>query len=249
MSRVFTFGDGFRTNGRTRVNTVANVKIKNNLLAITLIFTSLPPSLKVSKVVIEEICYAIGQNFGAASDRPELGLTAIHCASTLLQASLRVSPSSFSASPAPSPILQHIALHLISPLVGFVAESVAASTAGELPAVTVEGVKQVVKALFTWTSGLPEQSRARGYAVLLPTLSLLLDSEADQPSPLHLIATTTMLGLAQSSPGAFKDATLAMQEDERARLEKAVRESVGRQVNRDAGAGVDKKVIELKSFG
>lgn len=237
---------------RTRVNTVANIKIKNNLLALTLVFTSLPPSIKVSKVVIEEICYAIGQNLSAASDRPELGLTAIHCATTLLQASLRVSSSSLSSIPIPSPVLQHVALSLISPLIQFVAESVVASSSGNIAPIQVEGVKQVVKGLVAWTSGMPDSAKPRGYAILLPTLSLLLDRETTTPTALHLIATTTMLGLAQTSPGAFKDATLAMQEDERARLEKAVREAVGHRAQSaaaSAGAGLDKKVIELRSFG
>jgi len=236
------------------VNAVANVKIKNNLLAITLVFTSLPPSIRVSKVLIEEISYAIGQNLGAGSDRPELGMTAIHCATTLLQASLRTSPTSLSSTPVPSPILQHVALHLISPLIAFIAESVAISSAQDLPPIMLEGVKQVIKGLVGWTSGLPEPSRPKGYGVLLPTLSLLLDDNdsSTQPSGLHLIATTTMLGLAQNAPGAFKDATLAMDESERGRLEKAVRDAVGQRAERQqaGSAGAEaKKVIELRSFG
>lgn len=234
------------------MNAIANVKIKNNLLAITLVFTSLPPSVKVSKVVIEEICYAIGQNLSAASDRPELGLTAIHCATTLLQASLRVSPSSLSSTPIPSPVLQHVALSLISPLIQFIADSVVASSSGEIDQIQSEGIKQVVKGLVAWTSGMPDQAKPRGYGILLPTLSLLLDRETTSPTALHLIATTTMLGLAQSSPAAFKDATQAMPEEERARLEKAVREAVGQRAERanvTSGMGLDKKVIELRSFG
>lgn len=242
-----------RVNDRTRVNPVANVKIKNNLLAITLIFTSLPPSIKVSKILIEEICYAIGQNLSAGIDRPELGLTAIHCATTLLQASLRVSPTSLSSNAIPSLVLQHVALNLISPLISFLAESVATETAGNVAPLTLEGVKQVIKGLVGWTAGLPEASRPRGYAILLPTLALLLDHEAGQSSSLHLIATTTMLGLAQSSPLSFKEATQAMQEEERARLEKAVREAVGQKAQATAAAnasgGETKKAISLRSFG
>lgn len=239
---------------RTRVNAAASVKIKNNLLAITLIFTSLPPSIRVSKVLIEEISYAIGQNLGAGSDRPELGLTAIHCATTLLQTSLRTSPTSLSAAPTPSPTLQHLALHLISPLIAFVAEAVATSSAQDLSPLTLEGVKQVIKGLVGWTSGLPEPSRPKGYGVLLPTLSLLLDDgdSSAQPSGLHLIATTTMLGLAQNAPGAFKDATQAMDESDRGRLERAVRDAVGQRAERlqaGAGSAEAKKVIELRSFG
>jgi hypothetical protein len=229
---------------------VANVKIKNNLLAITLVLTSLPPSLKVSKVVVEEICYAIGQNLSTSNERPELGMTAIHCATTLLQASLRTMPSSSSTTPVPSPILQHAALHLLTPLITFVAETVASASTGDLS--NVEGVKQVVRGLVGWTSGLPDNVKARGYGVLLPTLCLLLDTGDSGASPIHLIATTTLLGLAQSAPGAFKDATQVMDPEERGRLEKAVREAVGARQSQASGgpaASAEKKVIELRSFG
>ena len=238
---------------RTRVNPVANIKIKNNLLAITLVLTSLPSSVTVSKIVVEEICYAIGQNLSAGVERPELGMTAIHCATTLLQASLRPLPSTFPNSPAaPSAVLQHATLHLITPLINYVADTVVMSDED----VPIEGLKQVVKGLVTWTSGLPESIRGRGYAVLLPTLCLLLDPDStsastsgNAPTALHLIATTTMLGLAQSSPIAFKDVTQVMPEEERVRLEKAVREAVGTVQAGTAQVGMDKKVIELRSFG
>ena len=229
---------------------MANIKIKNNLLAITLIFTSLPPSVKVSKVLVEEICYSIGQNLSAGIDRPELGLTAIHCATTLLQASLRVSATALSSTPIPSPVLQHVALNLVSPLITFLTECVSAETAGDIATLTLEGAKQVVKGLVGWNAGLPEASRPRGYAILLPTLALLLD-QSGQMTGLHLIATATMLGLAQSSPLSFKEATQAMQEEERGRLEKAVRDAVGQKAQAAAAtSGVEaKKVISLRSFG
>ena len=243
---------------RTRVNTVANIKIKNNLLALTLILTSLPPSLTVSKVVIEQICYTIGQYLDASTERPELGFTALHCTSTLLSASLRPVPSNLaSSSPAPSPILQHAALHLLSPLITFISETVLASASSNSSAsdvMTLEGVKEAVKALITWTSGLGDDIKSRGYAVLLPTLCLLLDpttsSTASTQSPLHALATNTLLNLAQSAPRAFKDATMSMDVDERKKLEKAVRNRVEVGQARGAqGAALEKKGIELKSFG
>ena len=243
---------------RTRVNSVANVKIKNNLLALTLVLTSLPPSLTVSKVVIEQICYTIGQYLGASTERPELGLTALHCTSTLLSASLRPVPSGLANSPpAPSPILQHAALHLLSPLITFISEAVLASASSEPSATdmaTLEGVKEAIKALINWTAGLTDDIKPRGYAVLLPTLCLLLDpstsSASATPSPLHALATSTLLNLAQSAPAAFKDATMSMDVDERKKLEKAVRDRV--EIGQARGAqnvGMEKKGIELKSFG
>jgi hypothetical protein len=54
------------------VNPVASLKIKNNLLALTLVLTSLPGSITVSKAVVEQVAYVIGQYLGATSDRPEV---------------------------------------------------------------------------------------------------------------------------------------------------------------------------------
>lgn len=51
---------------------VANLKIKNNLLTITLILTTLPASVKVSRAVVEQVGYVIGQYLGAGVERPEV---------------------------------------------------------------------------------------------------------------------------------------------------------------------------------
>lgn len=57
---------------RARVTPVANLKIKNNLLTITLVLTSLPGSVKVSRAVVEQVGYVIGQYLGAGVERPEV---------------------------------------------------------------------------------------------------------------------------------------------------------------------------------
>ncbi|ORX36130.1 armadillo-type protein [Kockovaella imperatae] len=227
---------------RTRVNPVANIKIKNNLLAMTLILTSLPPSLSVSRVVIESICYTIGQYLGSASERAELGLTAVHCTSTLLTASLR--PTS---SGKPSPILQHASLNLLPPIISFISESLVSSSTDVQ---SLEAIRETLKCLISWTSGLKDDLKPRGFGVLLPTLCLLLDPPGTSPSQLHTIATNTLLSLAQSSPSAFKDATMVMDPEERRKLEKAVRDKV--EIEQGRGAQVaagERKGIELKSFG
>lgn len=233
---------------RTRVNPVASIKIKNNLLAITLILTTLPPSVQVSKPLIEQIGSTLSQYFGVAVERPELGLTAIHCATTFLSASLRPTGPNGQTSP----ILAHTTLYILPGLISHLAEAVVTSASAESPQQGIaEGVKEVVKALVTWTGGLPEDLRPRGYSVLLPSLSLLLDQSGQQSSQLHLIATTTLLGLAQSNPKAFRDATMGMEEGERGRLEKAIRDAVGGSAGRGGGSrdAAEKKGIELKSFG
>ncbi|CAK9780383.1 putative clathrin-coated vesicle protein [Cutaneotrichosporon oleaginosum] len=236
---------------RSRVNAIANIKIKNNMLALVLILTTLPLGVPVSKPVIEQTVSDMARYMtpAAMAERPELGLTPVHCATTLLQASLRQLPG---APPRPSPALQHATLCVIAALVSYVAEVVVATAAADDAAsVPLDGVREVLRGLVAWCAGLPESAKPRGYGVLLPTLALLLDPAEQQPaSPLHLLATATMLGLAQSAPKAFKDATQAMPEGERAQLERAVREAVSArsgpmpQQQHRGGQG-----IELKSFG
>ncbi|KAL1408350.1 hypothetical protein Q8F55_005159 [Vanrija albida] len=243
---------------RTRVNPAASIKIKNNLLALTLILTTLPPSVRVSKVVIEQIAIDLGRYMGAAAERPELGLTPIHCASSILLASLRPLPSN---PPRPSPVLQHAAMCVLTPLIGYVADTVVAyasatSGGGDEPAPALDGLKEAIRGLVGWSNGLPEDIKPRGYGILLPTLSLLLDPSSTAasaaPSALHALATATLLALAQSSPKAFKDATQAMPEGERAQLEKAIREAIGGGAGGGKGAAQaapERKGIELRSFG
>lgn len=135
-------------------------------------------------------------------------------------------------------------------MINLLAESViAASTTESKPD---DSVREIVKALVMWSGAVPESIKPRAYAVLLPTLCLLLDPPNDEGrSTLHAIATTTMLGLAQSSPAAFKDATQALPEGERGRLEKAIRDAVGqaREGKVGPGVGADRRGIELRSFG
>jgi hypothetical protein len=54
------------------VTPIASLKIKNNLLAMTLVLTSLPGSVKISAPVIEQVGYVIGQYLGAGVERPEV---------------------------------------------------------------------------------------------------------------------------------------------------------------------------------
>lgn len=57
---------------RARVTPIASLKIKNNLLTITLVLTSLPGSVRISKAVIEQVGYVTGQYLGAGVERPEV---------------------------------------------------------------------------------------------------------------------------------------------------------------------------------
>ncbi|WVW78983.1 hypothetical protein I302_100946 [Kwoniella bestiolae CBS 10118] len=249
---------------RARVNTASNIKIKNNLLALTLVLTTLPAGIKVSRNLVESVAYTIGQYLGAGAERPELGLTAIHCSSTLLSASLRLLPSPLgpNSPSAPSPILQHVTLNLLPPMINHISEIVishamsSSSSSNDTP-IDLEGLKEIIKSLVNYVTSLPDEAKSRGYGILLPTLCLLLDPPGSPSGQgqLHTISTGVLLGLAQSNPLAFKDATQTMGEGERGELEKAIRDVVGvrTQQGQNGGGGIgqgaEKKGIELKSFG
>ena len=87
-------------------------------------------------------------------------------------------------------------------------------------------------------------------SILLPTLCLLLDPpDTAQPTSLHQLGTSTLLGLAQPEPTAFRDAMATMDEGQREGLEKAVRGAVGSKDVPSAAAPAERRGIELRSFG
>jgi hypothetical protein len=178
-------------------------------------------------------------------------LTAIHCASTLLSASLRTLPSSTNSTPTASPVLQHLALHLLSPLISHISTLVVESATTSLSATSLDELKEIVKALVTYatSASLPAESKPRAMSILLPTLCLLLDPPDNaQPTALHQLATSTLLGLAHREPTAFRDAMATMAEGEREGLEKAVRGAVGSK-SVDTAIPAERRGIELRSFG
>jgi hypothetical protein len=136
-------------------------------------------------------------------------------------------------------------------LISHVSTLVVESATTSLSAMSLDEMKEIVKALVTYATSpsLPAESKPRAMSMLLPTLCLLLDPpDSPQPSPLHQLATSTLLGLAQREPTAFRDAMATMAEGEREGLEKAVRGAVG---NKDIGNSLpaERKGIELRSFG
>ena len=142
-------------------------------------------------------------------------------------------------------MLQHLVLHLLPPCIMFLSDQVAVAQP------QLGAARETIKALVAWSTGLPEDQKPRAYGVLLPTLGLLLDPEGEDShtSGLHQVSVMALLGLAQGAPKAFRDATLAMPEDERGRLERAIRSAVGGQAKVAPATGVEKKGIELRSFG
>jgi hypothetical protein len=118
---------------------------------------------------------------------------------------------------------------------------------------TSEAVREAIKALVGWCQAVEDACKPRVYAVLLPTMGLLLDKDDSSGqatrTPLHAVGAAALLGLAQASPAAFKDAMAAMEAGERGRLEKGLRSAVGGGQGQGMAREGEKKGIELRSFG
>lgn len=140
-------------------------------------------------------------------------------------------------------------------MITYISDNVVAHATNPDYAPPLEGIQAVIKSLVSWSTGLPDEHKARGYGVVLPTLCLMLDppgstSQGQSASQLHGVAAAVLLGLAQSGPTAFKEATMAMKEGERGELEHAIRDAVGQKQGAvNGGVAKERKGIELKSFG
>lgn len=94
-------------------------------------------------------------------------------------------------------------------------------------------------------------------SILLPTLNLLLSPSVTPTPPIHSLALSYLLQLAQNYSGHFKEAMGGLGEEERRVLEESLRGSFaqgrgggnagvgGRTMG---GGGEEKKKIELKLF-
>jgi hypothetical protein len=79
-------------------------------------------------------------------------------------------------------------------------------------------------------------------------LILLLDPEL-KSNPVHDMAVSQLLELAVQAPVAFKEATSALEEPIRVRLETAVRQAVATRQSGAKTTSAIKPQISLKSFG
>lgn len=247
------------------------LKVKNNMLAIVLVATTTRPGVALSRVVLEEACYIVGQRMeeteevsrhqSQAAGGPDclgyvqLHLTAIQCAKALLMSAARGNAN-----------LQSCVAHILPDMIRYL--STASTSADNLNPKSPlwAGAKEIVQTLVAFVttvdaaqseciyrqsalhanrSGpLPERG---GYAVLLPTLILLLDPDL-KSNLAHDLATSQLLDLAVKDPAAFKDATAALDDPIRLRLESAVRQAVTSRQSGQKAAASAKPQISLKSF-
>ncbi|PWY99439.1 ARM repeat-containing protein [Testicularia cyperi] len=271
---------------RTRAGRIALNKTKNSLLATVVVLTSIPVSVKVSQAVAEHACYLTVQRILTLQEETEqwmlkggsgsgdgdetsstqlaegveeIGLTAVNCARTVVLASSRGNPS-----------LLYCVGQLLPGLVEFVCQAgplVAGSTQTKTrsPLTTLRGaLEDVIKTFAGLLSTLPGEGdfRARALGIILPTLLVLLDSNAttsangNSPSDIHTFTVRQLITIAGQHQAAFKEATAALDPARRSLLENAIRAQLG-QAQQAAGsnsaataaAKKEPSSIALKSFG
>ncbi|KAG9005771.1 hypothetical protein FRB90_010205, partial [Tulasnella sp. 427] len=230
--------DSTANRGRERVAAV--IIVKNNLLASVLIITVVPPTVKLSRTVVEHCCYLISQKpeEGATS---EISITAAHCAKTIM----------ITATTGNS-VLRHCVKLLIPGMIHYIAnlassvDENAASTAQN--AVQLQGIEEVLKAFVAFFNSVPDEHRARLLGVLLPLCVLLLDPTRSRPPPLHTRTIAHLLAFATTSSAAFKEAIAKIGPVGREKLGTSVRQAIGGATKGATTEKLAKPAISLRSF-
>jgi hypothetical protein len=167
----------------------------------------------------------------------QVSLSAAHCCKTITLTS---------TSATCNPALKQCAQLLIPGMIRFVA-SIAAGEQETSPT-SLHALGEVINAMTSFFSTLPEENRARMLGVIIPTLILLFEPQPSKAvdSPTHKLAVKTLLGLATSAPAAFREATGKLDGDRKTKLETVIREALA-----DSGGGsakAAKPTIALRSF-
>ncbi|KAN0065708.1 hypothetical protein ACQY0O_000838 [Thecaphora frezii] len=253
---------------RTRAGRIADNKTKNSLLAATVVMTSIPVTVKISQAVAEHVCYLIVQKIrfddgdGDTTDAPppEVAMTAVQCARSLILASSKGNPA-----------LQFCVGQLMPGLVEFVVTEgpKAAAAAANSKAPTnasakrprTTAVEEIVKAFVGMLHTLPVEHRSQALGIILPTLLILLEpraaTSAAPPScvpALHAFTIQQLMTIAAQHQAHFKEAMAALDAERRSLLESSIRAhlaggrptgGVASSVQRSGAAAS----IALKSFG
>ncbi|KAH9810416.1 armadillo-type protein [Melampsora americana] len=215
----------------TRQEATSNTSSRNNLLACVLIFTSLPSGVKVSRTALEHCCSLITTNI--MSDQQETATTALHCAKSLILTKNRVSG-----------VLQVSLTQLLPALIDFLAKLAGRS---EFEPVHLGMVSEVLKTFSGILSFVQVEQRPQTMSIFLPVYLMLLSESSLGIRP---IAIQHILSLASLDAAAFKEATNALEADQRSCLENALRGSIQSTLKSTSSnpASVSPS-IALKSFG
>ncbi|EGG10808.1 uncharacterized protein MELLADRAFT_76824 [Melampsora larici-populina 98AG31] len=215
----------------TRQETTSQTSSRNNLLACVLIFTSLPSGVKVSRTALEHCCSLITANI--MSDEQETATTALHCAKSLILTKSRVSG-----------VLQVSLTQLLPALIDFLAKLAGQS---EIKPAHLGMISEVLKTFSGILSFVQVEQRPQTMSIFLPVYLMLLSESSLSIRP---IAVQHILSLASLDAIAFKEATNALEADQRTCLENALRGSIQSTLkSTSTNPASISPSIALKSFG
>ncbi|KAF9499159.1 clathrin-coated vesicle protein [Pleurotus eryngii] len=233
-----------------RSGAISTKKVKNNLLAVMLILSVLPPTVRIGKSVVERCCFILSHKTMDNDD--QVALTAVHCTRTLVAAA---------TSQTGHPLLRHCCGLLLPGLIEYIAKIAPLISSGSVSDAHIVGIGEVWKAFSAIYASVPEEHRDRVLGVFLPTILLTLsnDDEAtttigSTASPslsMHASSITQILSFAALSPIAFKQAAAKLDPGARESLEQAVRKAVGKTTTQSPGQGTGqggKPQISLRAF-
>ncbi|GAA5989051.1 hypothetical protein JCM10908_006285 [Rhodotorula pacifica] len=225
----------------SRTSTSAVIKMRSNLLAVVLLLTSIPPSVSVGREVVDHACYLLSET--AQNGEGEAQTAARNCLFSLLIAASRSS----------SGTLAFCAGRILPTVIELIVQASStkvASATDPLVKVVDDAIKACIAVL---VAGVPVERKTQSASILLPVLLRLVAPSSSSP-PLRSIASAHLVSLATSAPAHFKEATGALEPDDRTLLEESIRFALGQGPKRsaagnNAGAQEEAPRIELKMFG
>lgn len=227
---------------------MVSMKLRNNLVACALIFTSLPSEVRISRAGLEEYCSFLSKLF--LNDSSELGATAIHCSKSLILSSQRGALSS---------ILQVSLAQLLPGYFAFIFKISKANNdqRPQIDPVQLSMMLEILKTFSGIVGLLPSEKRQQALSIFLPIYLKLIEEE--KGSELRQVGISQVLQLASIDSLNFKQATNLLEADQRTRLELALRGSINSHSSSSSlsadGNGPNARnnpaapSIELKSFG
>ncbi|KAF9487688.1 hypothetical protein BDN71DRAFT_1594368 [Pleurotus eryngii] len=212
-----------------RSGAISTKKVKNNLLAVMLILSVLPPTVQIGKTVVERCCFILSHKM---MDDDDDDMTSCTGGSPLHPYPRR---RSYIAdwTPPPPPLLS-----------------------GSVSDAHIVGIGEVWKAFSAIYASVPEEHCVFLPTILL-TLSndkeatTTIGSAASPSLSMHTLSIAQILSFAALSPNAFTQAAAKLDPGARESLEQAVRKAVGKTATQAPGQGTGqggKPQILLRAF-
>jgi hypothetical protein len=235
---------------RSRAGRVVTNKIKNNMLAIVVVITSLPRDNALSQLVLEQFCFQVVQHLAVSSDDDEetasleIAMTSLNCLKTIIAAATRELNATLSFSFG----------QLLPAIVQYLVE---ASKKGK--GINVDGKSgRVLLAVIETMSSLcsvttEEVHCARLIGIILPVMILFLKQFKENGDGLFKAVVDEILAIAHKRPAAFREVVSILDTVDRQIVETSIRAAVGSTSSKENEGPVvnrvEAKKIELRSFG